>query len=63
MNISIELTPEEAHNLLVLLDMALKHPDGGIKVMKAVAPIVDKVQSSVAKANQPVDNPAHEANP
>lgn len=63
MSINIELTPEEAHNTLVLFDLALKHPDGGIKVMKAVAPIVDKVQAAVAKANQPVDTPAHEANP
>lgn len=63
MSIVITLTPEEAHNIVVLLDMALKHPDGGIKVMKAVVPIVDKVRTAVAKANQPVDTPAHEANP
>lgn len=63
MSIVITLTPEEAHNLLVLLDLSLKHPDGGIKVMKAVVPLADKINQAVAKANQPVDTPAHEANP
>lgn len=63
MSIVLELTPEEAHNTIVLFDLALKHHDGGVKVMKAVVAVADKINAAVAKANQPVDNPAHEANP
>lgn len=44
--ITIELTPEEAHNLLVMFDLALKHPEGGIKIIKACGVIVDKVNSA-----------------
>lgn len=50
--ILIELTPEESHNLLVLLDLSLKHPDGGVKVLNAVKPILDKIQAAVALANE-----------
>lgn len=52
MTIKLELTPEESHNLLVLLDLSLKHPEGGVKVMNAVKPILDKIQAAVALANE-----------
>lgn len=52
MTIKLELTPEESHHLLVLLDLSLKHPDGGIKVINAVKPILDKIQAAVALANE-----------
>lgn len=48
--IVVKLTPEDAHNNLVLIDLALKHPDGGIKVMKAAIAITDKINAAVAEA-------------
>lgn len=56
MTIKLELTPEEAHNTLVLIDLALKHPtEGGIKLMKPVMALTDKINSAVALANKPSD--------
>lgn len=52
MSIVITLTPEEAHNTVVLLDLALKHPDGGIKVMNAVVPIVDKINQATIESQR-----------
>jgi len=51
--IVIELGPEEAHNCVVLLDLALKHPDGGVKVMNAVKPILDKINAAVQESQKP----------
>lgn len=47
------LSPEQAHNAIVLWDLALKHPDGGVKVMKAVNDLVDIVNLAVVEANKP----------
>lgn len=51
--IVLHLTPEDAHNNLVLIDLALKHPDGGIKVMKAAIAITDKINAAVAESQKP----------
>lgn len=61
MKIVLELTPEEAHNTIVLFDLALKHPDGGVRVMKAVVALTDKINAAVAKANQPSETQPNEA--
>ena len=51
--ILLTLTPEEAHNVVVLFDMALKHPDGGVKVIKAVDPLLDKINAAVQESQKP----------
>lgn len=48
--ILVSFTPEEAHNLLVITDLALKHGDGGVKIIKAANAIVDKIQAAVSQA-------------
>lgn len=52
MSIKLELTPEEAHNNVVFIDLALKHPDGGVKILNAAKPILDKIKAAVALANE-----------
>jgi len=52
--IVVELTPEEAHNILALCDLALRHPtDGGMKIMKAVNAISDKIKLAVDASQKP----------
>lgn len=51
--ITIELTPEEAHNLLVMLDMALKHSEGGIKILKPASAIADKINNACKDEPRP----------
>lgn len=55
MTIKLELTPEEAQNVIGLFDMALKHPEGGVKIMRAVVALTDKIHLAVALANKPSD--------
>lgn len=55
--IIVTLTPEEAHNALVLIDLALKSKNGGIKVAKAAMAIIDKIQTATLEAQKP-DAPA-----
>ncbi len=43
----VELTAEEAKNLLVLLDMAVK--SGGLQAAQAALPIAVKVQEALPK--------------
>lgn len=62
-SITIHLSPEEAHNSMVLIDLALKHPEGGIKVLKAANAIVDKINAAVVASKEnipcgPPDAPA-----
>lgn len=51
--ITLTLSPEQAHNAIVLWDIALKHPDGGIKIMREVVLLVDIVNLAVAEAQKP----------
>lgn len=55
--IVVTLTPEEAHNALVLIDLALKHKNGGVKVAKAALALIDKIQAATIEAQKP-DAPA-----
>lgn len=48
--ILVSFTPEEAENNLKLIDLALKHPNGGILALKAANAIVDKINNAVNTA-------------
>jgi hypothetical protein len=50
--IVIALTPEEAENIVQLVDLALKHPNGGVLALKAANAIVDKINAAVQCANK-----------
>lgn len=47
----IELTEDEARNLVVLLDIAVK--TGGLQAAQAALPIVAKVQEAMPKQQAP----------
>lgn len=51
--IIVTFTPENAHNNLVLIDLALKSKKGGIKVAKAAMALIDLIQQATAEAQKP----------
>lgn len=51
--ITPQFTPEEAHNNLVLIDLALKNPNGGgIAIMVAAHALVDKINAAVTESQR-----------
>lgn len=61
MNLNLELTIQEAEVLLQFIDVGVKQI--GLKAVNGAFVLQHKINAAVAKANQPVDTPAHEANP
>jgi len=53
--ILVELTPDEAHNTIVLLDIALRHPtEGGVKLMNVVKLLLDKINAAYDESAEAV---------
>lgn len=55
MTIQLELTPEQAHNNILLIDLAVKSNKGGVKVARPAMELVDLIQAAVqhAQKNEP----------
>lgn len=51
--ITVQLSPEEANNAVVLWDLAVRHPEGGIKAARAAIPLIDKINVAVSEAQKP----------
>ena len=59
--ITLELTEQETGNLMAIIDAGTKA--AGVQVVRALVPILDKIDAAIAAKSNGADHPIHSGSP